>query len=84
MAIAHYKEIDDLMKRYLADFGLSILRDRRLVVWLYPLRRADGEEFAAGTMYEVLRQDGGYLNLCEIDSAYPFRMGRTIVRVSQS
>jgi len=64
------------------EWGLYYLRDRRLVCWLYALRRADGEQFAAGTTYEVLRQDGDYLNLCEIDLTYPFRVGRTIVRVS--
>lgn len=64
-----------------AEVGLHYLKQRRLVVWLYPLKRADGEEFEAGTLYEVLRRDGDRVNLCEVDPARPFRTGRTIVRV---
>lgn len=66
------------------EIGLFYLRNRRLVCWLYPLSRADGEEFSAGAIYEVLRQDGDRLNLCEVDPTYPFKTGRTIVKVSCS
>jgi hypothetical protein len=66
------------------EAGVYLLRHRRLVVWLFPLRRADGEEFKAGTMFEVLRQDGDKLNLCEIDPCRPFKVGRTICTVSHS
>jgi len=36
-----------------------------LVTWLVPLRRSDGITRPARTVYEVLRQDGNFVNLCE-------------------
>jgi hypothetical protein len=67
---------------YPPDFGLLHYRNRRLVTLLYGLKRADGTEFDAGTIYEVLRDNSdGTVNLCEVDLTHPLRPGRTIVHV---
>jgi len=66
------------------EIGLYYLRNRRLVCWLYALRRSDGYEFAPGAIFEVLRQDGDRLNLCEVDPTHPFRIGATVTRVKSA
>lgn len=61
--------------------GARRLRERGLVTWLYPLRRADGLVLPAGTTYETLRRDGSVLDLCSIDLSRPYAIGHTVVNV---
>lgn len=72
------------MSKEVEEFYQSLphyLLKRQLVRWLYPLQNNQGDFFPAGTLFEVLREDGDKVNLNEIIRNYP-HIGRTICGVS--
>lgn len=57
---------------------------RQFATILEPMQRNDGEIFAAGTFFEILRDDGDTVNLCETDILTRLAIGRTICSVDKS
>lgn len=58
------------------------IAERRIVQYLYPLRNRQGDDFAAGSIFRVLRDNAdGTVNLTEVDLADFYAIGRTIAHV---